>query len=218
MLKRRIIFDDYDTAVHFWTLGPWSCPAPEPVTNLVEVPGRLDGPLDFSTALTGDLRYGSRPLEVRLESSEGTRLERQARIDDMINKLHGQRVSIWLPDDSSRYLVGRLNIQQEYNDLAHAAVVVTATCEPWRYDNEETELSVTVQESTPQTVTLVNGRRPVCPMADVSGEVRVEHKGVSVALGEGHYKLPDIILTPGENTIQVTGSGTVTFIYRKAVL
>jgi hypothetical protein len=137
MLKRRIIFDDYDTAANFWTLASWSCPEPEPVTDLVEVPGRIDGPLDFSTVLTDDISYNSRPLEVRLESSEGTRLERKARIDDMVNKLHGQRVKIWLPDDANRYLVGRLSVVMEYNDMAHAAVNVSAACEPWKYDNDE---------------------------------------------------------------------------------
>lgn len=140
MLKRRIIFDDYDTAANFWTLASWSCPEPEPVTDLVEVPGRIDGPLDFSTVLTDDISYNSRPLDVRLESSEGTRLERKARIDNMVNKLHGQRVKIWLPDDANRYLVGRLSVVMEYNDMAHAAVNVSATCEPWKYDNEETHV------------------------------------------------------------------------------
>lgn len=218
MLKRKITFDDYDTAVHFWTLAAWSCPTPEPVTNLVDAPGRVDGPLDFSTALTGDIRYSTRPLEVRLESSEGSRLDRQARIDDLVNRFHGQRVNVWLPDDASRYLVARLSVFPEYNDLAHAAVVITGTCEPWRYDNQETVVSVTAQGEEVQVVTLTNDRRPVCPMIDVLGEVRVEYNGGSFALSEGLYKLPDIILTKGENVVHVFGTGSATFTYRKAVL
>lgn len=140
MQKRKIIIDDYDTAEHFWTLAGWSCPTPEPVTELVEVPGRIDGPLDASTALTDDIRYTSRPLEVMLETSEGTRQERQARIDELIARFHGQRVKVWGPDDAGHYLVTRLNVVPEYNDLAHAAVAVTGTCEPWKYDNEETHV------------------------------------------------------------------------------
>lgn len=218
MIKRKIIIDDYDTAEHFWTLAGWSCPTPEPVTELVDVPGRIDGPLDASTALTDDIRYTTRPLEVMLETSEGTRQERQTRIDELIARFHGQRVKVWGPDDAGHYLVGRLSVVMEYNDLAHAAVGITGTCEPWKYDNEETVVSVSVASEEPQAVTLTNDRRPVCPAITVQGAVNVEYKGSSFALSDGAYNLPDIILTKGENVVQVSGSGAATFTYRKAVL
>jgi hypothetical protein len=218
MLKRKILLNDYNTAEHFWTLAGWSCPTPEPVTNLVEVPGRVDGPLDASTALTDDIRYTTRPLEVRLESSEGTRLERKARIDDLVRLFHGQRVMVWGPDDAEHYLVARLSVKPEYNDLAHAAVVVTGTCEPWLYANDETQVSVAVESEELQAVTLSNDRRPACPMITVTGEVRVEHNGSSFTLSEGVYKLPDVVLVQGENVVQVAGAGSATFTYRKAVL
>lgn len=369
MIKRKIIIDDYDTAEHFWTLAGWSCPTPEPVTELVDVPGRIDGPLDASTALADDIRYASRPLEARLESSEGTRQERKVRIDELVARFHGQRVKLWGPDDEGRYLMARLSVVPEYNDLAHAAVVVTGTCEPWLYDNEETHvgvllcgknifdnqnlvtiirnygeaqpidtgvrclvknpitwtydllkvapievlvgktitlsykatasgantprvclgycsadgdvrvqkaislgysdsLSLSVEPSalvdckyvglwlysnhtgtsvegdyidfvnlqievgdtatdyeaysagtsSPQTVTLTNDRRPVCPLITVQGEVGVEYNGGSFALSDGAYKLPDVMLTPGENVVQVSGTGAAAFTYRKAVL
>lgn len=218
MVKRKIIFDKYDTAVYFWTLASWSCPTPEPLTAQVEVLGRIDGPLDVSTALTGDIRYGSRPLDVRLESSEGTRLERKARIDDLVDRLHGQRVKVWVPDDPDHYLVARLSVTPEYNTLAHTAVVIKGTCEPWKYANDETEVAATAKGETPYAVKLPNDRRPVCPSIVVKGSVRIEYNGGSFTLTEGTYKLPDIILTEGENVAQVTGSGSVTFTYRKAVL
>lgn len=218
MQKRKIIINDYDTATYFWTLASWSCPTPSPVTNMVNVTGRVDGPLDFSTVLTGDIMYNTRTLTARLESSEGSRLDRQARIDYMINRFHGRKVKVWLPDDPDHYVIGRLDVKQEYNDLAHAAVNLTAVCEPWKHATEETAVSVAVQESTPQMVTLVNDRRPACPVITVTGEVNVEHKGGRFALSDGTYKLPDIVLTQGDNELQVSGAGSVTFTYRKAVL
>lgn len=218
MIKRKIIFDDYDTADHFWTLASWLCPEPEPVTNLIDVPGRIDGPLDASTALTDDIRYGTRPLEARLESSEGTRQERQSRINELVNRFHGQRVRVWGPDDAGRYLVARLSVTPEYNDLAHAAVVVTGACEPWKYDNEETVVSVAVEGEEPQAVNLTNDRRPVSPVIIVKGSVNVVYKGSSYALSEGTYKLADIMLNQGDNELHVTGTGAAAFTYRKAVL
>ena len=137
--KRKILFNNYDTAVDgLWTLAACVLGDAEPVTNYISVPGRLSGPIDASTALTGDVLYNSRTLSARLESSEGTRQEREERINQMVHQLHGQRVQIRLPDDETHYLVGRLSIKREYNDLAHAAVAVSAVCEPWRYENEDT--------------------------------------------------------------------------------
>ena len=100
MQKRTIKLGDYDTAAHgLWTLTGWEFPEPAPVENLVQVPGRIQGPLDLSTVLTdGEPVYGARTLSIHLESSEGDRPARAARISDMVNRLHGRRVDIVLPD------------------------------------------------------------------------------------------------------------------------
>ena len=216
--KRKIIFDDYDTAVNgLWTLAACRLSEATPVTSLVEIPGRVDGPLDLSTALTGDIRYQPRTLEVTLESSEGTRQDRKKKIDYMVNKLHGQRVKIWLPDDGLHYLLGRLSITEEYNDLVHASVRVTATCEPWRYDNDESVGNVTLTSGATD-IELPNDRRPVCPVITVQGSLKLVYEGSTYNLSSGTYTLPDLLLKQGGQTVKVSGSGSVTFTYRKAVL
>ena len=216
--KRKIILNNYDTAVDgLWTLAACVLSDAEPITNYIDVPGRLDGPIDASTALTGDIRYKPRVLNTMLESSEGTRQERESRIDQMVHELHGQRAVIWLPDDEAHYLLGRVSIKKEYNDLAHAAVAVSAVCEPWRYENVETEYKVTVSGDTKE-VTLENARRPALPLLTVEGSVRLEFKGNSYALGEGTHKLPSLLITQYGQTVKVSGDGSVTFLYRKAVL
>lgn len=53
MQKRGMILGTYDTAMDGWTLSAWKLSSPEYVSNIVEVPGRVDGPIDLSTALTG---------------------------------------------------------------------------------------------------------------------------------------------------------------------
>lgn len=218
LTKRKIIFDDYDTAVNgLWTLAACYLSEAEPVTNLVEIPGRVDGPLDASTALTGDIQYQPRTLEVTLESSEGTRQDRKKKIDYMVNKLHGQRVKIWLPDDGLHYLLGRLSIKEEYNDHAHASITVLATCEPWRYDNDETVVDLTIPNST-TSFTLSNDRRPVSPVITVQGLLKLVIDGSTYTLNSGTFKHPDLLLKQGGQTIKVYGSGSATFTYRKAVL
>ena len=222
MQKRKILFGSYDTAeVGLWTLNAWDLSPAVYKSTLVEVPGR-DGDLDLSTALTnGEPRYHSRTLTVRLESSEGDRLERQARIDTMTNWLSGWSMDIILPDDDLHYITGRVQVSQEYNDPAHAAVTVTAVCEPWRYAVVETVRTVEATAET-ATVSLANmGRRSAVPTITITGtgaSVALAYGAYSWQLGAGVYQLPDIVLPQGVTDVTLSGSGSVEFRYREAVL
>lgn len=224
MKKRTIQLGGYDTAAHgLWTLTSWAFPEPAPAENLVQVPGRIRGPLDLSTVLTdGEPSYGSRALSITLESSEGDRLARAAWISDMVNQLHGRRVDIVLPDHPLHYATGRLTVKTLYNDLAHASVEVAGVCEPWLYSKEETtvQLQATAAE---QTVRLRNaGAMTVVPLVNVTAEsgatVRLVYGVYSWALSAGDYQLPDLRLTPGDHVITYSGAGTLTITYREAVL
>lgn len=223
MTKRTVTLGTYNTAqVGDWTLAGLELSSPSFQTNLVNIPGR-DGPLDLSTVLTnGRPRYNSRTLKITLESSEGTRLIREQKIQGMINTLHGSREKIWLPDDPNHYLEGRIHVEREYNDLVHAAVTVTVTCDPWLYNNDETVYNLTAK-STEQSVMLTNnGGRTVVPVLVVTGSVNLTFVQASGAyswtLSAGTYQMPDLALEFGECQLIYSGAGTVTISYREAVL
>lgn len=219
MAKRGMIIGSYYTNVR-WILASWALQAPEQVTDLVDVPGRRKGPLDLSTALTdGDPVYGSRLLDATFECSEGTRMEREAWISEMINSLDGYIHHIVLPDDPLHYLVGRVSVKRLYNDLAHASVQVTATCEPWRYNIAETMVTLIATEQE-QTATLPNsGRLAVVPELTVTGgDFRLVAGANAWTLGAGTYMLPDLLMRRGGQVLTYSGSGTLTAIYREAVL
>lgn len=219
MEKRKILFGIYDTAVHGWTLTGWKLGAAEQKTQYIEKPNG-DGSWDLSTALTdGVIKYTDRPLTVTLECSEGNRMEREKTIRAMINQLDGMKEEIRLPDDDEHYVVGRLHVVREYNDLVHAAVTVTALCEPWKYADAETIVTVAA-DSTKKCVALCNaGRRAVVPTITVKGgPVLLEHEAVSQSLAEGTYSWSHLLLTPGGHSLTYSGTGTVTISYREAVL
>lgn len=222
MNRRKIIFGSYDTDVNGpWTLVEWELSAAEFRTEYVEVPGR-DGDLDLSTALTdGAPRYGSRTLSVVLERSDGTRMEREAAINTMVNWLDGWRVDIQLPDDDAHYISGRVHVAKNYNDMAHAAVTVTAVCDPWRYNNYDTVINLSATEVV-QTYRLVNnGRRTVVPVVTVSGdgaEIKLVYDSYTWTLSAGVYQLPDLVVPQGGVTVSYSGTGVVSFTYREAVL
>lgn len=219
MEKRKIILGTYDTAVHGWTLTGWTLARAEQKTKYLDKPNG-DGAWDLSTALTdGIMRYKDRNLKATFECSEGTRLEREERIRHLINALDGMKVEIRLPDDDQHYVVGRLAIKREYNDLAHAAITVEAVCEPWKYANTETVVTVTAT-ATKQRVTLYNGgRRAVVPTLTVTGSsVLLEYGDASQALSAGTYQWPNLLLAHGQIALSVSGSGVISFTYREAVL
>ena len=221
MVKRGILFGTYDTVLHGkWTLTEWELSDPAMVTNYVEVPGRRKGPLDLSTALTdGDPVYGSRTLTATFESSEDSRLEREDRINIMRNWLDGWRMDIVLPDDELHYLSGRVSVKRLYNDLAHASVQVTAVCEPWRYNKEETRVVRVGAETGQPWWVAIRGRVVVLAvMVVTNAEVLLAVDGYSWALSAGAYELPDMLVPTGGKTVTYSGAGTLTFTYREAVL
>lgn len=218
MEKRKIIIGDYNTADDGWTLAAWQLDPAVQKTKYEQKP-LGDGAWDLSTALTDGIpRYNDRELAVTLELSEGTRLEREEIIRRMVNLLDGLRWDIQLPDDDHHHVKGRVHVAREYNDLAHAAVTVTAVCEPWKYANAETVVMLTASESK-QTAQLRNaGRRAVVPTLTVEGEVLLEYGTSSLAVGTGVHMWPTLLLTPGSHAIKYSGLGTVAIAYREAVL
>ena len=220
MEKRKLLIGTYDTALTgLWTLRSWELGRAELKEEYADVPGH-SGPLDLSTALTdGDPLYGSRPFTATLESSEGSRLEREARINQMINWLDGWRLNIVLPDDPTHYVTGRVKVTRLYNDMAHASVQVDASCDPWKYNASETAVGL-IATTTEQTASLINnGRLAVTPTITITGgSINLAFGESSWALGEGVYVLPAIYLKTGTHPLRYSGTGTVLLTYREAVL
>lgn len=220
MNKRTIKIGDYDTAAKGWTLAGWQLSAAELKTNYVDKPGG-DGSWDLSTAMTDGIpRYKDRNLTATLETSEGTRVTREAEIRDMINTLDGLRFRIELPDDNARHLSGRVHVARNYSDLAHASVTVTAVCEPWLYSNQETVITLPAQTQA-QTIDVINnGRRAVVPMIEVEGSVAFLQFGTSnTALSPGTHQWSAFVLTPGTHKlVYINEAGTIQITYREAVL
>ena len=221
MQKRKIIFGEYDTAAHGWTLTGWNLTAAEQKTKYIEKQAG-DGSWDLSTALTdGVARYSDRTLTAKLECSEGNRTSREAAIRHLVNTLDGMRVDITLPDDDQHFINGRLHVVREYNDLAHAAVTVTAVCGPWKYAKAKTFCPLTLTAAKQKVILTNGGRRTLVPDIKVTGgPMFIEYdKMITEVPGDGQtYQWPDLVLTPGAHRITVSGAGTALISYREAVL
>lgn len=216
---RGMTFGDYNTATNGWTLTAWKLSAAEQKTKYIDKPSG-DGSWDISTVLTdGIIRYKDRVLTATFECSEDSRMTRENTIRQMINSLDGMKVEIVLPDNEEYYLVGRLKVVREYNDLAHARVTVTATCEPWKYAKAETVVTVTAKTAEQHEKLENTGRRAVVPeISVIGGPVHLKYGKDPTTLTEGTWRWPNLLLTPGEHALTYSGSGTIDITYREAVL
>ena len=113
---------------------------PEPQTVYVDVPFR-DGPLDFSTALTGGIvRYKNRTLTMGFDFS-GSWSEWLTAISKINNTLLGQKLRIRTELEPEYYYLGRCTVSNLKDSFAIGSITVTATCDPYKY-----KLSPTVKE------------------------------------------------------------------------
>lgn len=225
MTKRTVKIGSYDTAVRGWTLTGIKLSSPEQKTNYVEKSGG-DGSWDLSTVMTDGIpRYKNRSLTLTLECSQGSRDDRETLINEMVNQLDGFDWPIVLPDRPEHYLHGRVHITVNQN-LAYAAVTITAEVEPWFYANRETVvmLNAPITSSTDAaTFQLWNhGRRVVSPLITVDGVAHLSFNGSHTNLTTGTFEWSALQLSPGMNELIYTGSmaatDTLTLTYREAVL
>lgn len=218
MERRFFILDKYNTW-HDWrcTVTAKSVPPAEPKTHYVELDG-VHGALDLSEALTGGPVYGTRTVTASFMCSEGTHREREALLRKIRTALHGRKVSIIEPDDPDHYFLGRVVIKDAVNDLAYMTFTIEAVCEPWRYAVNETNRTATVNGGSVGLVIRNEGDNTITPVITVAGSVSITFAGMITTLTTGSYKVAHLRLANGPNVITVTGSGSVTFTYREAVL
>lgn len=218
-MARKAVIGNYDTAAKGWTLCAYALDPPSWRENLVEVPG-MDGAIDLSPYPSGEVAYSPRVLSITLERSDGTRDSRETAIDTMVNALDGKSLKITLPDGVDHYVRGRVRVAPQYSDLAHAQVIVSATCDPWRRKATPTVVSGTVPESGTLSLSLPNERRPVVPSIQVSAAATITFSGKDIAVGAGTHRSLDIRLVAGSNAIAVAAAAgtTVAITYQEAAL
>lgn len=218
LTKRTVLFGEYNTAAKGWTLAKCQLAEASQKTNYVEK--KLgDGSWDLSTVLTDGLpRYKNRNLTVTLECSEGTRNDRLQLVSEIVNQLDGFEHHIVLPDHPDHYLVGRLHVKVNYNDLAHASVTVTSSCLPWYYRQAETVVNLNATGTERGTNIVNNGRLAIVPTLEAVGSVLLKYGTNSINVTDSTTKWPTLLLTPGSHAVKYSGEGTLKIKYREAVL
>ena len=215
---RGVNFGDYHTADD-WNLilNEKTINPPTPKIVKVAVDGR-DGDLNLSRALSGDMKFNNRDASFTFLVTEGTHKEREDLIKEIINLIHGNELQIIEPDDEEHYLLGECTVSDVTNNKAYGSFKVTANCEPYKYFIDEINRTLTASATAIDVVLHNTGRKTVTPTITVDGAVNLAFGSSKVSLATGTYKLAELALHSGPTTVTISGSGTITFTYREAVL
>lgn len=191
---------------------------PEVKTNYVDLEG-MSGSLDLSEALSGEPTYKDRSFTFSFSACEGSFDDRRALIHTITATLHGRKMKIMEPDDPYHYFYGRVVVKSVSHTTPLSEITLECTCEPWRYELDDTVHTINVNSKTSVDVLLCNtGRKTACPEITVAGQVTFTACGVTSQATTGTYHVATFKLYQGENTIQVSGTGTLTLTYRRADL
>ena len=193
--------------------------APELKDEYLDIPG-ADGSLNMSYAISGEPVYKDREISGTLFRKVDDVALDQLRMT-ILNAYHGREVTVHLPTDASHYFRGVL----QFGDLTgynSGQIPFSARVNPWRYKNAPTTVTRDDLTANYKTLTLTNERRSVVPSITVTKETTLLWGAATYTIAAGTYKLPDIVLVQGSNTLKAkltaAASGSITVEYQEASL
>ena len=195
-------------------VAPYAIPMPEPQMNFVEIPGR-DGALDLSEAF-GTVRYTDRIIPLTLYA----RAPFDTSISAFAADVHGRRINVIFDRDPTYYYDARMTIEDVERHAGYCELSLECRAKPYKLEHFET--AITVLPTGSATVTLTNTRMPVVPVITVSAGMTLTFtllgKDSTVNLSAGTHIIPSLVLMEGDTEIGITGTGRITFTYRKGAL
>ena len=195
-------------------VAPYAIPMPEPQTNFVEIPGR-DGALDLSEAF-GTVRYADRIIPLTLYA----RAPFDAAVSAFAADVHGRRMNVIFDRDPTYYYDARVTMGDVERHAGYCELSLKCRAKPYKIEHFETMMTVLPAGSA--TVTLTNTRMPVVPTITTSAEMiltfTLTGKDYIVNLSVGTHVIPSLVLLEGDTEIDITGTGSITFAYRKGAL
>jgi phage-related protein len=195
-------------------VAPYAIPMPEPQTSFVEIPGR-DGALDLSEAC-GTVRYTDRIIPLTLY----TRAPFDTLISTFAADAHGRRMNVIFDRDPTYYYDARVTLEDVERHAGYCELSLECRARPYKMEHFDTTITVLTTGSA--TITLTNTRMPVVPVITVSAGMTLTFtllgKDYTVNLSAGMHTIPYLVLMEGDTEIGITGSGQITFTYRKGAL
>ena len=200
-----------------WLRESVDFPTPQSQTNTIVVPGR-NSPIRFTEAL-GRVSYQPRNFSITL-SMLGTREKFNQMADELGNRYAGQLTKVTLSEEPGLYGLGTLELEPAYDPLTGKGQMAVSCSDgdSYRYHTEETVIQVTGGG----ILLLTNDAMPVVPTVTATAETALAWSAggdiFQKSVSAGTWTLPELELGAGDNRMEITTEGTVTFRYREGRL
>lgn len=184
--------------------------------NKIDRPG-ADGVID-QTEFFGEPKFDNVVHKFEFSSMipQGEFPAQHSRIKSAI---HGRRLRIIDDDDPAFFWLGRCKVSPFTASRTIGTVGVECDCEPYKYKQEKTVVTRSIDGA--QTITLTNGRKRALPEVTIEteGTLHIVYQTTNVwDLGSGSFTLPELELVEGDNLVEVSGTGSITFTWQEGVL
>ncbi|MEN6637555.1 MAG: hypothetical protein ABFC56_17030, partial [Clostridiaceae bacterium] len=134
--------------------------------------------------------------------------------------VHGRRMNVIFDRDPTFYYDARITLEDVERHVGYCELSLKCRAKPYKLEHFET--TITVLPSGNATVTLTNTRMPVVPMITVSADMTIEFTigGLvyTINLTAGTHVVPSLVLIEGDTEVEISGTGLITFTYRKGAL
>lgn len=174
---------------------------PEPITHEVDVPGRPEGSLDLTEALTGDVAYSKRTFELLLAASYDSGGDRKRVADALMGSWHGRRLPFECSWDPGYTYVGRFQVTSiRRSGASGLEVELEIDADPFRVKRVE---PLRLNAIGGHAYDVVSGRVPVRPTLQCASPTLVVFEGRETRLGAGTWRLNDVLFRQGVNRIYI---------------
>lgn len=217
MIETGIYFDDihsyYDLNL---ILSASEIPPATPKTSYIDVPG-ADGSLDLSET-HGEVKFSDRECKFTFTVNPIDDLTWEERKTEVSNLLNGKRCKITLDKDEDFYYLGRCSVDEYASDKRINKIVIFAKVNPYKFKQNITVVKADLS-TTPKTINIINSRKTVSPVITcTNNNTVVIYEGATYNMNAGEHKFLNIQLKEGNNTLTVSGGGSITFTYQEGEL
>lgn len=174
---------------------------PSPITHDVDVPGRPDGPLDLTEALTGDVAYSRRVFDLVLAADYDDAESRRTVYDALMLRLHGRRLPFECSWDPGYWYRGRFKVSS-LTPVGPRGIKaeLEIDADPFRVKRME---PLRLNAIGGHAYDVVSGRVPVRPTIQCQSPTLVVFEGRETRLGAGTWRLNDVLFRQGVNRIYI---------------
>lgn len=212
-----IKFNDIDTYEDWGLLlKPREIPKPTPKTNYVDIPGG-DGTLDLSEVVAGEIKYNDLNLSFEFHVIDDM-YDWDRKVSEITNFLHGKNMKIVQSSDPDYYYYGRCSVDKFSSSKALGSIIIKCVVSPYKLKHEKTVIVASLEDENKKIIEITNDRMSVSPKITCTAETTIIFNGNSCSLSAGTHEILDIQFKEGANTVELNGTGTVTFEFQEGSL